>query len=93
MKSIVKAVWLTAALVAAPAAALAEPPATPPGQKMQETTGPGASKYTTPGTKPDTPPGQQMQDDPKGSGPGASEYAPGNQNDASPGASDNKKTK
>jgi hypothetical protein len=52
--------------------------ADPPGQQMKdEPGGPGASENAPPSGANETTPGQQMQED---TGPGASQYAPGEPN-------------
>jgi hypothetical protein len=82
MTGTMKAVWLAIALAASPSLVVAETPSNekPPGQQMQDKTGPGASSYAH-DNKPG-PPGQEMLDKSKDQ-PGASKYAPGHDDNPS----------
>jgi hypothetical protein len=77
-------IFATAMLFGLPAAALAAPPTTTPGQQMRSNEGPGVSKEAPPTAG--NPPGQT---DSQRDNPGASEYTPNRSGDGSaPGYSD-----
>ena len=83
----IKTVWLATLLAALPAPALAQTSNDPPGRQMQAgEKDPGASGYAR-DTDRNKPPGREMLKETEQQ-PGASKYAPGQQNaPSSPGAS------